>query len=304
MARHKVTFSRSDVRIITRMFVKERKTTSFIGKLFGVSCNTIIKTLRDNGVEVNLSNIRTKYFSPKQVSDIIRLYANGLGESTVSLGKMFDCSYATIRRVLKEHEAYCLNAPPRNKILFSDEDKAKILNDYSKGASAVSLARHFGCGDSVIRGFLQRCGIDTCDYGRGHRKTLIRDTGLYRTCRSLSRRIYNEHKDYINPKGHHRHVSFYHVDHKLSLNEGFLLDLTVLDLAHPFNLQMVTAKYNLSKHKKSSISKRDLLNGIKLWNKTNGDPFTSINMEIKYSYRYGRYRYFSGAYTHFIRYHK
>lgn len=299
MAPRKI-FTISELRDITRMFTKEHKSTGVIGKKYKVSANTIINTLRSSGVEVSLSKIRTLKFTEKQVSTIVKSYAFGLGESMVDLGKRFNCSYATIRRILNENDVYTPDAPAKNKILFSDEEKAKILNDYNEGHSARSISKHFGCNDWVIRAFLRENGVDTRDFGRGKRVRSISDTGTLRTCRSLSRAIYKRHKDFINPKRLDISKCGNHVDHKMSLCEGFSCGLTVLDLAHPVNLQVIPALANYEKYVKSSVTKRELLNAIKAWNKERGDPFSEFALEVKYTYRYGRYKYVSGKYRHFI----
>lgn len=286
----RVVFSKSQTKDMARLFERERMSTGKIGKIYGVSCNTIIKLLRESGVTVDLSDRRTKQFTQRQRKSIVKRYSGGLGESTVVLGEAFGCSYATIRRILKEEDAYNPDAPPRNKIQLSEKQVSEILDQYREGASANALSKKYGYSGSFILGLLRKNGFDTTDYGRG-KDPIITDRGQYKTCRRLSQKIYRLHRTYINPNRYKRAYNGYHLDHKLALAEGLGIGLTIFDLAHPCNLQILKAKENLVKHKDSHISKRELIQSIKSWNKIYGDPFADINLEICYTYKYGRYRY-------------
>lgn len=238
-------------------------------------------------------------FTPKQTADIIRRYDGHKGETTVQIARLYSCSYATIRRVLVEEGVFCPEVGPVNKIHFDDLQQNKILALYDSGMSANKISKIMECSDSVILKFLQSKNIDTKDYGRGKPKQAVPWKGFRKTCRSLTYRIYRIYKHLIDPDCDTKKYPEYHVDHKLSISNGIDLGLTVFDLAHPVNLQLLTSLDNTRKYNKSSWTKRDLLSSIKSWNKVHGDPFSQIDMDIDYQYRYGRYRYFSGTYTHF-----
>lgn len=292
-----ITFSRSDTRNIIHLFEKDRVSTVVIGKQYGVTCNTIIKLLREEGIEVNLSERRKVHFTDNQRKDIVNRYDCGYGESTTIISKVYNCSVPTIRRVLKEEEVYDTRIK-HDKIYFTESEISEILNLYAEGDSAKGISKIFDCSDSVILSVLREQGIDTNDYGRGKRRRLVVDRGLWKTCRGLSRVIYKNHRDTINPQRNKISKYGYHLDHKIPISVGYHSDLTVLDLAHPCNLQVIPAFDNLSKHIEPSISRRTLLDSIKYWNKEQGDPFTDIDMEIKYSFKYGRYRFFGGDYRY------
>lgn len=296
MATKKIEFKKRQLNDIIKMFVKERKSSSYIGKKYSVSCNTIINTIRANGISVELSDRNAVFFTTKQRAVIVKRYAEGLGESTVELGKAFNCSYATIRRVLNEEKVYEPKAPVRNKKLFTECQVQYIVDAHGRNVSANALSKEFNCSDSVIRRVLRTSGVDTSGYGRGIRVTAILNRSHTKTCRALTSKMYKDHKSFINPKGV---KNGYHVDHKLPIAVGLRGGLTLLDLAHPCNLQMLTQYENLSKYTKSSITKRELLKAIREWNKANGDPFASVAMELEYSYKYGRYTYISGEYRYF-----
>lgn len=235
-------------------------------------------------------------FTQGAINDILKRYDKGLGETTVQIGEVYECSYATIRKLLVEQNVFNPGLGPANKVHFNKDQQEFILTSHSNNISSNSIAKTLGLSDSVILRFLKEQGVDTSGYGRGERKGLIKDTSLWRTCRALTRAIYRRHKSEINPKCLKLSKHGFHIDHKLPISVGLLENLTVLDLAHPCNLQVLSANENLSKYTKSSIANRSLVNSIKEWNKLKGDPFSTMKMEVEYHYSYGRYRYFSGKY--------
>lgn len=65
--------------------------------------------------------------------------------------------------------------------------------------------------------------------------------------RHLSDKVFKEHHDEINPLQHKRGMYSYHLDHIMSIIEGFIQGLTPEFMARKENLQMLPAKDNLSK---------------------------------------------------------
>ena len=55
-------------------------------------------------------------------------------------------------------------------------------------------------------------------------------------------------------------------DHMLSVRDGFELDINPKLLAHPANCELMKHTDNISKNRKSSITKEELLERINLWN--------------------------------------
>jgi hypothetical protein len=284
-----VDFKPSQVRNIIKLFVVQRRSTPKIGKIYGVSHNVILSVLRSNGVTVSLSDRRTKFFTAKQRADIVKLYTGGLGSSTATIGSKYGCSYATIRRVLQEENAFNTDSNAKKRITFSEMQTKVILEKYGDGASAKSLSIEFGCCQSVMLRLIRSRGLNTKDYGRG-KNPQISDRGYVRTGRRLSRKVYRMYRQHINPEGLSSREHNMHLDHILSIADGYALGLTIFDLAHPCNLRMLPALDNLRKYKKSDHTKQDLLNKIRAWNKKYGDPYVKINIAVKYVYRYGRYR--------------
>lgn len=285
-----IKFNKRDTRKIVRAFTKDLRSTTDIGKEHGVSCNTIIDLLRAEGVEVNLSKIRTKQFSAKARKSIVKRYGSGRGESPQKICVDYDCSYATIRRVLKEENAYCPTVI-HNKVEFSTKEGVKILKQYEAGASANGLSKEFGCSDSVMLAFLRKNDIDTRDYGRGKRTQVENAEQKHKACRLLTRRIYRRHKQTINPTGKTLSATGYNLDHAVSLIRGFEHGLTIFELSHPCNLQILTATANQQKGNDYGPSKRELLVAIKEWNKKHGDPYAKMKLKLEYTFKRSRYRY-------------
>lgn len=266
---------------------------------FGVSEATLLKYMREEGVTIRSPGNTVKEFTLKEKRIILRRYDNGLGDSPDELGKVMSCAGVTVRNFLKREGLYNYEAPAPNLIEFTDEQLIAIVSAHSEGQSSNSLSKEYGCSDSVMLRTLRSNGVDTSGYGRGHRKRLILNRGLWRTCRALSRRMYKDHSGYVNPESLEISRTGYHVDHKLPVAVGLVKGLTVLDLAHPCNLQLLTALENYKKYTKADIKKRELLREIREWNKINGDPFAVVAMELEYTYRYGRYKYFGGSFRTF-----
>ena len=78
---------------------------------------------------------------------------------------------------------------------------------------------------------------------------------------SLTEKNYKQFKRLINPNKLPRGKDKYHIDHRFSVLEGFKNNILPYIIAHPFNLQILFYKDNLSKDFKCSITKRELLEG-------------------------------------------
>ena len=74
--------------------------------------------------------------------------------------------------------------------------------------------------------------------------------------------MYRNNIQFINPSSLKRGIKLYHVDHKFSLKQGYLIGLPIEVITHPVNLEMIHHKDNLIKQDNCSISIQDLLNNI------------------------------------------
>lgn len=284
-----VSFSKSQEKKIVKLFIQDRMSTPAIGRLYGVSHNHIMSVIKSSGVQYSLGERRSKFFTDRQRADIVKMYAGGLGNNTQFIGEKYRCSYATIRRILKEEGVFNADVNAKKRITFSEKDAKSILEKYAAGASANSLSESYSCSQSLMLAFLRRNGINTNDYGRG-KNPRISDQGFIKTCRRLSFKLYRKHRQYVNPDQLSKRDLNLHLDHILSVSDGYAQGLTIFDLAHPCNLRLLPALDNLCKYKKSDQTKQELLRKIRSWNKEKGDPYQGLNIEVKYQYKYGRYR--------------
>ena len=65
--------------------------------------------------------------------------------------------------------------------------------------------------------------------------------------RALTERNYDLFKNMINPNLSVRHMKKNHVDHMFSISEGFKQQVDPFLIAHPCNLQILSAKKNIKK---------------------------------------------------------
>ena len=82
----------------------------------------------------------------------------------------------------------------------------------------------------------------------------------------LTEKTYKKYKNDINPQHLKRGLKKYHLDHKYSVLEGFLNKIPCEIISSKHNLEIISYKENLSKNKKCSITKEELLE------KYNHDP--------------------------------
>lgn len=73
---------------------------------------------------------------------------------------------------------------------------------------------------------------------------------------------YKQNKILINPNNLTR-GKYYHLDHKYSIYDGFNNNVSIENISHPCNLQIITAEQNLKKHAKSCIKLYELKSMIK-----------------------------------------
>lgn len=80
----------------------------------------------------------------------------------------------------------------------------------------------------------------------------------------LTEKSYRRSKNTINPNNfpRGRGRGKYHIDHRFSVLEGFKNNILPFILSHPFNLQMLEEKENISKDYNCSISKKQLFKGV------------------------------------------
>lgn len=87
----------------------------------------------------------------------------------------------------------------------------------------------------------------------------------YRTeVRRLTGQNYRRHKYTVNPDDLPRGRDW-HVDHQLSIAEGFEQGIDASLIAHPANLRMLPGRVNRSKNRNSSITLEILISLVRSW---------------------------------------
>ena len=86
---------------------------------------------------------------------------------------------------------------------------------------------------------------------------------LYRLrVNNLTEKTYRKYKKIINPNSFIRGRNKYHLDHKFSVYDGFINNISPLLISSVDNLQMLSESDNISKHKRSTISIREILSFV------------------------------------------
>lgn len=92
--------------------------------------------------------------------------------------------------------------------------------------------------------------------------------------------IYRNNRTIINPNNLKRGIKNYHIDHKISIKEGFLNNIPIEIITHPSNLEMIYYMDNLKKQYDCSISQEKLLEDI-----------INFDKEIKFTHKELREKY-------------
>ena len=94
--------------------------------------------------------------------------------------------------------------------------------------------------------------------------------------------MYRNNIQFINPNNLKRGIKSYHLDHKFSLKQGYLLGLPIEVITHPANLEMIHYKDNLIKQDNCSITIQSLLDNILKFE----DDLYFTNNELMEKYKY------------------
>ncbi len=225
-----------------------------ISVITGLDKVTISKILKSNNTEqvyreqVTKPAIVSRYeqlkhtFTPEEITGLVN---KSIHHACVSTG----FSESLIKRYANEYNIKYEKAFKRF-IDISEKDKTSIVEKYSSGMFTMKeLECMFGIGTKSLRkitaGILQHA--NPLDY-------------KFQEYKKLARRLTTVIKNLYNlnpPKG-------YHVDHKISVHNGYYNKIPAYLIASFENLQIITSFENLQKGSSSSITKDDLyrLHGI------------------------------------------
>lgn len=96
---------------------------------------------------------------------------------------------------------------------------------------------------AAMKGYIAKYGLD---------ESMIDEWNTYRkVTRRLTAKTYRLHEAEINPKGYVRGMDTYHLDHIVPIIYGFKNNISPEEMARKENLQLLPAKENLSKARKT-----------------------------------------------------
>lgn len=164
---------------------------------------------------------------------------------------------------------YCVSTASHENL--NEKTKEFITHAYNELFFNVEqIARLTGFKKSTIRSLLQ----ETTDFINGklklgkrsvellHRGRDVSSASLYKTFnRRLASHVYKRYRTIIDPAGLLDTGPEYHLDHILSIRDGFIrypepLDIRLLN--HPANLQVLPAKLNVEKNATSWLTRKEL----------------------------------------------
>lgn len=167
----------------------------------------------------------------------------------------------------------------RDLVLRNSDLVLYMYEDLSYTVQQISTVINVGY-EFLVKVFKEQGWLKDCNARRAHQHTLtLAHSGLklkdrqsyYTLCRSITNWVYSEYQSVLDPSG--LRSKDYHLDHAYSRHKGFnrkLGPLPLTLLCHPANLKLISASDNLAKHKKSSLTLRELRGAVKEFNKHYG----------------------------------
>lgn len=140
-------------------------TTSELGEKYNTSNTTICKLLRQNNVKIRKANDykrdKINYRDVYKVDEIVELYTNG--ESTYSIGKLYNISYTTVNKILSNENIEMRTGGSYRKGKIKDYNKnypvEVIIKEYKGGISTSKLGKKYNTSKTTITKILKRNNV-------------------------------------------------------------------------------------------------------------------------------------------------
>lgn len=212
--------------------------------------------------------------SPQKRAEARAAYEAG-GETYASLGKRYGVGKSTIARVAAE-EGWTIQTKRKARKTVSKKASAAAVAAYTSGKSVYDIMSMLGVGRVVAERVLADTGVSLRELGEAircyHKDRHRVDKSFRGLADKLTQAVYEEHWPVINPHAIPRGRHAYHLDHRLSVKDADGV-LSIYELCHPANLQLIPASANMSKNWRSELSAAELREQIDAWNLEHGDPY-------------------------------
>ena len=155
-----------DKEILERLYVKEKKSTIEIARIFGCTHKTIMMRCRKYGIKLRPKGGGFEWLDKK----VLQKYYVNEGKSTLKIAKLLSCSPDVIKKRCKKY-GIKLRGPQRIRGI----DKALLQKLYiEEGRSIREIAKIKCCTYDVIRDRCMQYGIPLRPRGGSKKKATIR----------------------------------------------------------------------------------------------------------------------------------
>jgi lambda repressor-like predicted transcriptional regulator len=253
--------SDKDIIKLHKQYMKPFITVEQLATPLECSAESLRQRFKKLGLEIKRVN-KAEVISKQNLKLLIKTFKSGVSVSKLSLE--FSLSAPTINKLLKQN-----GCEPRRLLSLNKETILKIYKRYTKGESLRSLGIEFSRSDTALKNSFTRHNLPQFCISKGkvNRNKLIRkQSGIseekyteYKTyhklARALTKQVKRNYMRYI--KNSKNYNSSNHIDHRLSIKEGFFKyknPVPLYLLCHPYNLKVKDPIKNIRKGAKSSIS--------------------------------------------------
>lgn len=206
--------------------------------------------------------------------EAVNLYVSKLW-TLQQVADYIECSMGAVQNLMNKE-----NVMRKKKVEFTLQNKKDIRDYYFSGTPINIINKRIGVDEELIRKYIKLKKWDrgklsqNLGFAKRRENTInkylkfdiLSKADYLFVVRKLVRPIWDIYSDIIDPNGE-RLLLGYTIDHRVSINYGWKYQVPVRIIAHPANLQMLSAIKNAAKGAKSSITLEELNKEIKKFDK-------------------------------------
>ena len=204
--------------------------------------------------------------------------------SLAKIAKHFNCANSSVQRLLESE-----NVMRKRLRVFSKKELSLIERLYKiDKIPIIAIAKKLNTTFNIIKKCIKRLNLDVRSKSTVstiiERKNKSLDNHVNAKCltvhdyrhhvRMLAWRIWNRYQEVIDPEGEYLFNNKNHLDHKVSIYDGWKNNIPLWVISHPANIRVVSKSINLVKGKNSSIDISDLYKQILIFEQKYGVVFT------------------------------
>ncbi len=240
------------------------------------ACPKFVGSPRDQSGRLRTVVIKSLLWMWMHGSSLSRIEKiSGVGRHSIK-SHLIDNGFKVVRREQ-------LNYGIRN-----EEFNAKCAAWYLKGKSCTKIAKHLCVCEETVRDAVKDAGVQIKSQNNSYSLVLphqlrteppVTNFKHYKYyCRWWTTKTYEEYKWYVDPENL-KSLDF-HVDHRISVKDGFNNGIPWQLLCHPCNLEVLPSIDNIRKSAASSISLKSLFKEIKEFRAEHGDVYLPLRKDL------------------------